>query len=269
MRYCCDWVNDELPYRFNNGLINLPLNHELSDRQIITVQQQSADSYAQQARDAFDWLSGEGASGLGSRILPLHLTPYIMGLPYRISALEALLCDLASRPQAWTATAWKSSMRGGAAMNVRNPRTGEYDYQIMPLSAGQLAGLASAMRAAQPAWAARGVAGRGEVLLRLAAAINQHRDAISDALTVDTGRAKISQIEVEGTVRLIERWAQSAPNIISSAVVQNRQTAIPGISTSTRIVPYPLVGVISPWNFPLTLALIDAIPALMAGVPLL
>jgi succinate-semialdehyde dehydrogenase / glutarate-semialdehyde dehydrogenase len=150
-------------------------------------------------------------------------------------------------------------------MNVRNPRTGEYDYRIMPLSAGQLAGLASAMRAAQPAWAARGVAGRGEVLLRLAAAINQHRDAISDALTVDTGRAKISQIEVEGTVRLIERWAQSAPNIISSAVVQNRQTAIPGISTSTRIVPYPLVGVISPWNFPLTLALIDAIPALMAG----
>ena len=44
LTYCCDWVNDELPYRFTNGLINLPLNHELSDRQIITVQQQSADS---------------------------------------------------------------------------------------------------------------------------------------------------------------------------------------------------------------------------------
>jgi allantoinase len=100
VRYCCDWVNDELPYRFNNGLINLPLNHELSDRQIITVQQQSADSYAQQMRDAFDWLAGEGAG----RILPLHLTPYIMALPYRIGALEDLLCDLAARPQAWCAT---------------------------------------------------------------------------------------------------------------------------------------------------------------------
>ena len=93
-------MNDELPYRFNNGLINLPLNHELSDRQIITVQQQSADSYAQQMRDAFDWLAGEGAG----RVLPLHLTPYIMGLPYRISALEDLLCDLTARPQAWAAT---------------------------------------------------------------------------------------------------------------------------------------------------------------------
>ncbi len=100
LRYCCDWVNDELPYRFNNGLINLPLNHELSDRQIITVQQQSADSYAQQMRDAFDWLAGEGAG----RLLPLHLTPYIMGLPYRIGALEDLLTDLAARPQAWVAT---------------------------------------------------------------------------------------------------------------------------------------------------------------------
>ncbi|MGL5837922.1 MAG: polysaccharide deacetylase family protein [Sphingorhabdus sp.] len=100
VRYCCDWVNDELPWRFKNGLINLPLNHELSDRQIITVQQQSADSYAQSMRDAFDWLAGE-ATG---RILPMHLTPYIMALPYRIDALEDLLVDLAGRQQAWVAT---------------------------------------------------------------------------------------------------------------------------------------------------------------------
>jgi allantoinase len=104
VRYCCDWVNDELPYRFTNGLINLPLNHELSDRQIITVQQQSADSYAQQMRDAFDWLAAEASAKNGGRMLPLHLTPYIMALPYRISALEALLCDLAARPEAWFAT---------------------------------------------------------------------------------------------------------------------------------------------------------------------
>ena len=102
--YCCDWVNDELPYRFNKGLINLPLNHELSDRQIITVQQQSADSYAQQMRDAFDWLAREGADGLGARVLPLHITPYIMALPYRIGAFEKLLADLAGRPEAWFAT---------------------------------------------------------------------------------------------------------------------------------------------------------------------
>lgn len=101
--YCCDWVNDELPYRFTNGLINLPLNHELSDRQIIAVQQQSADSYATQMRDAFDWLAGEAAH-YGGRMLPLHVTPYIVGLPYRIAAFEALIADLASRRECWNAS---------------------------------------------------------------------------------------------------------------------------------------------------------------------
>lgn len=103
VKYCCDWVNDELPYAFKNNLINLPLNHELSDRQILTVQQQSVDSYAQSMRDAFDWMAGE-AETQGGRMLPLHITPYIMGLPYRIDMFEKLLGELTVRPEAWFAT---------------------------------------------------------------------------------------------------------------------------------------------------------------------
>jgi allantoinase len=103
VRWCADWVNDELPYAFENGLINLPLNHELSDRQIITVQQHSAASYAQQIHDAFDWLAREARASGGGRMLPLHLTPYIMGLPYRIGALETLLHGLKDKG-AWFAT---------------------------------------------------------------------------------------------------------------------------------------------------------------------
>lgn len=103
-RYCCDWVNDELPYRFRNGLINLPLNHELSDRQIIAVQQQSADSWAQSLEDAFDWLAGEAAVTGAGRMLPIHVTPYIMGLPYRIAAFERLLARLAAREEGWFAS---------------------------------------------------------------------------------------------------------------------------------------------------------------------
>jgi allantoinase len=103
LAYCCDWVNDELPYRFSNGLIDLPLNHELSDRQIVASQQHSADSWAEQLTDAFDWLAAEAAAVNGGRMLPIHLTPYIMGLPYRIGALETLVETLAARPEAWIA----------------------------------------------------------------------------------------------------------------------------------------------------------------------
>ncbi|MFN4039166.1 MAG: polysaccharide deacetylase family protein [Erythrobacter sp.] len=105
LTYACDWVNDELPYAFKNGLINLPLNHELSDRQIIATQQKSADSWAESLTDAFDWLAGEAEEqGGAGRMLPVHLTPYIMGLPYRIGALEGWLAATAARGEAWFAT---------------------------------------------------------------------------------------------------------------------------------------------------------------------
>ena len=103
LTYCCDWVNDELPYRFANGLIDLPLNHELSDRTMIAVQQQSADAWAHSLEDAFDWLAREAAESGGGRMLPIHVSPYIMGLPYRIGAFERLLERLAARPECWFA----------------------------------------------------------------------------------------------------------------------------------------------------------------------
>ena len=104
--YMCDWANDELPYNFSadaGDIINIPLNHELSDRQIINVQQQSVDSYAQQMQDAADWLLTE-AQEQGGRMLPMHLTPYIMGLPYRISAFENLVGQLAQNTAIGIAT---------------------------------------------------------------------------------------------------------------------------------------------------------------------
>ena len=150
-------------------------------------------------------------------------------------------------------------------MKIRNPRTGELDYSIDPLSPDRLNAVAARLRAVQPIWARASIAERSARMLQLAEAINCHGKAIGDALTIDTGRQKISGIEVDGTVRLIARWAAVAEGIVAAARQDGSATSIPGISTSTRLMPYALVGVISPWNFPLTLALIDAIPALMAG----
>lgn len=98
--YMCDWVNDELPYRFatpSGDLVNVPVNHELSDRQIITAQQNSADSYVEQMQDAHALLAREAAR-FGGRMLPLNITPYVMGLPYRMGAFERLLAWLAAQP---------------------------------------------------------------------------------------------------------------------------------------------------------------------------
>ena len=103
----CDWVNDDLPYIATTEagtIVSLPFNHELSDRKIIDVQQQSIDSMAEQLEDAFAWLKQEAVSH-GGRVLPLTLTPYIVGLPYRMDVFEAMLGRIAADEAAWFATA--------------------------------------------------------------------------------------------------------------------------------------------------------------------
>lgn len=100
LTYMCDWVNDDLPYRMNTPagrILNLPLNHELSDRQILTVQQQSMASYCEQIQDAFACFSHE-ADMFGGRMLGLNITPYITGLPYRMAEFDQLLAWLAEQP---------------------------------------------------------------------------------------------------------------------------------------------------------------------------
>jgi len=150
-------------------------------------------------------------------------------------------------------------------MKIINPRTGQADYEIAPLTADSLKARIATVRKAQETWVARSAAERSAILIELGDAITRHKKAISDALILDTGRVKISRIEVDGIPLMLKRWADRAQSIIERASPQGQPTGIPSITTATRQVPYQVVGVISPWNFPITLALIDAIPALMAG----
>jgi acyl-CoA reductase-like NAD-dependent aldehyde dehydrogenase len=152
---------------------------------------------------------------------------------------------------------------------VRNPRTGAHDYSIEPLGADEVKAVAQRLRQAQPGWAALAPEKRAEALRAFASAIDARRGSIADALTIDTGRGAISRIEVDSVIRTARRWADQAPQLIAAGEPNKVATSIPGVDTSTRLVSYPLVGVISPWNFPLTLSMIDAIPALAAGCAVL
>lgn len=150
-------------------------------------------------------------------------------------------------------------------LEVVNPRTGKADYAIEPLDGAAVAATAAGLRKAQPAWSALSVEERGGHLRALADSITRHRAALIDALVQDAGRSAISAIEVDTAARTLRRWADTAPGLIAGAQRAGQATALPTVTTTTRLVPYTLVGIISPWNFPLILALIDAIPALAAG----
>lgn len=148
-------------------------------------------------------------------------------------------------------------------ISVRNPRTGVADYQFTPASADDVAATAKRLRANQPRWNAGGFAYRGAVLSRWADEIERNQAAILDALVADTGRMTISRNEVAGAPKRIRRWCKIAPGYVAEMEEQSREA--PDVRFRPQYVPYPVAGIISPWNFPITLSLIDAVPALIAG----
>ncbi len=104
--YFCDWVNDELPYRFHTAsgdLWSLPLSTELEDRFVILDNQHPEASWAQQVIDAFQFLLAE-AETEGGRLLTVSLHPWVLGQPHRMKHLEAVLAHVAAEPRAWCAT---------------------------------------------------------------------------------------------------------------------------------------------------------------------
>ncbi len=152
-------------------------------------------------------------------------------------------------------------------LSIRNPRTGLYDYEIEPASAEDVAAAAQSLKQAQAEWASDSAL-RMDSLGRWAKSMTEQRKALIDALTADTGRRSVSHLEADGMVRRVEYWLDRAPKLLATAPEQRSATAA-NVAYKVQGVPVGLVGVISPWNFPLTLSLVDAIPALFAGCAVL
>jgi succinate-semialdehyde dehydrogenase / glutarate-semialdehyde dehydrogenase len=151
----------------------------------------------------------------------------------------------------------------GSEIEVRNPRTGQIDKRIIAVDSSDLASISSAARTAQIGWSALGLKGRAAALLAFKDALLVHMDAIHSALMQDTGRRLVARREIDGVIGSLMGWAAQAPHLLPSEWTEGRMDK--RISHAPQWVPYGLVGVISPWNFPLTLSMIDTIPALLAG----
>jgi len=149
-------------------------------------------------------------------------------------------------------------------LQVINPRTGQADYEIKAASAADISSIAKAARAAQIAWRANGLHARCAAIKTLADTLETHASAVMKAMEIDTGRRKLAQAEVFGVIANLRAWAELAPKLMPNPEwTQGR--AKPNFKHTHDFVPYALVGIISPWNFPITLSFIDAIPALLAG----
>lgn len=149
------------------------------------------------------------------------------------------------------------------SLPVRNPRTGQADCQVPALDGADLASLAARLRGNQAAWAAAGLAHRARLLQAWSARLLANPGPVLEALATDTGRHRLAANEVRSLGGLVAGNAAMAAQCLAEPAERNSVT--PGIAIQTQLVPYGLVGVISPWNFPFLLSMLDAIPALLAG----
>jgi len=148
---------------------------------------------------------------------------------------------------------------------VRNPRTGAVDFSIDVSSAEEIADKAARLRANQKAWAAMPLQARLGVMRRWLGEVAKRKDEIADADAIDTGGCHTSYLQGFITMGNIGGWIEDAEAALARAIFHGPSKSMPQVEVRSQLVPYVLVGVISPWNAPMMLALLDAIPALFAG----
>lgn len=119
-------------------------------------------------------------------------------------------------------------------------------------------------RSAQPAWADRPLEERSAILLHYHDLVLARQEQLLDVTQVETGKSRGSAFEELADVAMTARYyANTAARHLRPT---RRRGALPGLTrTVEHHHPKGVVGVISPWNYPLTLAVSDAIPALLAG----
>lgn len=154
---------------------------------------------------------------------------------------------------------WRTPL--GGTRTVSEPATGAPLASAGIANAEDMVAAVGRAHAAQPAWAGLNPRDRAAVLLRAATILQQHFDELALAIARETGGiVPKGQHEVKEAIVLCQIAAglpmQSQGDVLPS---------VPGRLSIARRVPHGVVGVISPFNFPLILGIRSVAPALALG----
>jgi succinate-semialdehyde dehydrogenase/glutarate-semialdehyde dehydrogenase len=117
---------------------------------------------------------------------------------------------------------------------------------------------------AQRRWAATEVAERKRIMLRFHDLLLTHRDEGLDLIQWETGKTRMDGMkEVLGLCTVARHYARAARRLLAPDRTLGLLPLLTQVSVERQ--PVGVVADIAPWNYPLFLALADAIPALMAG----
>lgn len=156
---------------------------------------------------------------------------------------------------------------GAEGIPVENPATGEIIRTVPIASADEVAAAVARARAAQPGWEALGFEGRARILRRAQKWVIDNSQRVIDTIVSETGKThEDAQLaEIGYAAAAFGFWAKMAPEYLADEKVRTSSPFVKGRRLVIRYKPLGVVGVIGPWNFPLTNSFGDCIPALAAG----
>lgn len=119
-------------------------------------------------------------------------------------------------------------------------------------------------RKLQKSWVETPAKERAEIAQRLHRVMLVNQDALLAQLQAETGKSRAHAFEeLAGALGAVRYYAKVSAKALRP---QKAKSAVPFlISTVVDRVPVGVVGIITPWNYPLALTMMDVIPALMAG----
>src|SRR5215208_1710489 len=152
-------------------------------------------------------------------------------------------------------------------IRVENPATGEFVAGVPRVAPGAVPGLVARARAAQPAWEALGFDGRATILRRAQKWVVDNSDRIARTIVSETGKTYDDALmaEIGYVASAFGFWAKHAPRFLADEKVRTSSPFLVGRRLVVRYRPLGVIGVIGPWNYPLTNSFGDCIPALAAG----
>ena len=149
-------------------------------------------------------------------------------------------------------------------MDVDQPFTGALLGRVPRCTAEDVTSALERAHEAQRAWKRTSFAERKRILLRFHDMILERQDEALDLIQLETGKARRHAFEEVLDVAIVSRYyANTAEDYLKP---QRRRGALPLLTQAWEYrYPVGVVGMISPWNYPLTLTISDALPALAAG----
>jgi acyl-CoA reductase-like NAD-dependent aldehyde dehydrogenase len=165
------------------------------------------------------------------------------------------------------ATASSNGHGDGGEIAVENPATGEVIATVPDLGPEDVKAMAQRARAAQPGWEALGFDGRARIMLRAQKWVLDNAERVISTIVSETGKTEedAQVAEISYAANSFGFWAKNAEKYLADERIKSSSVFVQGKKLILRYRPVGVVGVIGPWNYPLTNSFGDCIPALMAG----